>query len=218
MASAADRHRDAIRRFMTHRLLKIQPWCVDARVAESTLRNFLAGRSEALTSATLERLAAAADSSVSELLGERPREGATRAAVPVKGIRVEARMGEGLIVSDESEGDPFYFRREWLRSVVHAAPDALRVINLSGDSMEPTMSDGDVALVRLQTYIMPPRTGIYCIVNSDGEDLRVKRLEAVSGAPPRIRIISDNRAYDAREVERGEITILGPVIWRGGLV
>lgn len=68
---SVDSQRQAIRDVMATRNLRIAPWARRAGIRESTLRNFLDGRSQSLTSRTLVLLASAIDTSVSDLLGER---------------------------------------------------------------------------------------------------------------------------------------------------
>lgn len=70
-----DRIRRAIRRVMKERGLKLTPWCAQAEISKSTLRQFLdesdrAGNTRSLTIETLYKLADAAHIPVTELLGE----------------------------------------------------------------------------------------------------------------------------------------------------
>lgn len=66
---AAESLRSALRSFMERRGLKAATWCKSAGIPEGTLRNFLTGRSNTLTHATLFALAMAQAVTVSELLG-----------------------------------------------------------------------------------------------------------------------------------------------------
>lgn len=65
----ADRRR-ALRRFMDAHNLKAGPWAKAARLAESTLYNFLRGDTDSLNQRTLEKLAANQSVPVSVLIGE----------------------------------------------------------------------------------------------------------------------------------------------------
>ena len=62
--------RDAIRQFIARRDLKVQPWAKRAGVSEGSLRNFLAGHSNAMSIETLGRLADAEGVTIAELTGE----------------------------------------------------------------------------------------------------------------------------------------------------
>lgn len=214
---SAESHRTAIRAFMKARGLKTAPWTRDAGVRESTLRDFLSGRNASMTTVTLEKLASVEGTTIAELIGEKPRERPSRDMVAVKGIKVEAAMGGGCDVSDESEGEPFFFRRSWIEKILGTQDSLLRVISLDGDSMEPTLSDGDVALIHVHGSDPATRPGIYCIW--DGHGLKVKRLELLPGKRGKLRVLSDNAAISPPyEVNVEDIRIIGRVIWRGGLV
>lgn len=65
---SGDATRDALRRFMRARDLKVLPWATRAGIRESTLRNFLAGRTDSLTQRTLAKLAAAERVSAAQML------------------------------------------------------------------------------------------------------------------------------------------------------
>jgi phage repressor protein C with HTH and peptisase S24 domain len=214
----ADQRRAAIKRFMTERGLKPAPWAVNAGLSDGIVRNFLAGRAESLNSSTLEKLAQAADATVAELIGEKPREMRLgRDVVAIKSLQVRASMGGGFDVVEEPEGPPFFFRRTWIEKILNGRPGHLRIMEaLEGDSMFPTINDGDIALVLLPGEDAKFQTGaIYALW--DGQGLIVKRLESMVGETPRLRIISDNKAiYEPYDVAADEVRIIGQILWRGG--
>jgi phage repressor protein C with HTH and peptisase S24 domain len=123
-------------------------------------------------------------------------------------------MGGGAIVADEERtGRDFHFRRAWIRDRLKAAPSMLRVMGVQGDSMTPTLKDGDVVLVDMnQRNPIPP--GVFVL--HDGMGLVAKRLEYVPmSEPPRVRIISDNQQYSPYECTAEEVNIVGRVRWYG---
>ena len=123
-------------------------------------------------------------------------------------------MGGGTIVEAENNpGRDFHFRRAWIRDRLRAAPSMLRVMAVQGDSMMPTLNDGDVILVDMnQRNPVPP--GVFVL--HDGMGLVAKRLEHVPMSdPPRVRIISDNRQYSPYECTAEEVNIVGRVRWYG---
>lgn len=123
-------------------------------------------------------------------------------------------MGGGAIVEDEHRvGRDFHFRRSWIRDRLKAAPSMMRVMGVEGDSMTPTLQDGDVVLVDMnQRSPVPP--GIFVL--HDGMGLVAKRLEYIPMSdPPRLRIISDNQQYSPYECTAGEVNIIGRVRWYG---
>jgi phage repressor protein C with HTH and peptisase S24 domain len=88
----------------------------------------------------------------------------------------------------------------------------LSVIEVEGDSMEPTLRDGDEILV--DRAPRPLRSGLHVIRLDDV--LLVKRLEP--GPSGTLQVISDNPAYPRLERPRADIAILGRVVWKGGRV
>lgn len=74
----SNRHRQALKEFMKKNGLKIFPWCNKAGVSEGTLRNFLKEekegeklpRTKSMKVETLKKLAGAAHTTISAMLGE----------------------------------------------------------------------------------------------------------------------------------------------------
>ncbi|WP_275934897.1 LexA family transcriptional regulator [Jannaschia seosinensis] len=134
--------------------------------------------------------------------------------VAIQYAAVRPSMGGGAIV--ETEDGPardFHFRRAWIRNRLKAAPSMLRVMAVQGDSMTPTLNDGDVVLVDMnQRNPIPP--GVFVL--HDGMGLVAKRLEHMPMSdPPRVRIISDNKQYSPYECTADEVNIVGRVRWYG---
>ena len=121
-------------------------------------------------------------------------------------------MGGGSMLEDEGRpGRDYHFRRSWIRDKLRAAPSMLRVLQVEGDSMLPTLEDGDTVLVDMnQRAPNPP--GIFVL--HDGMGLVAKRLEHVPlSDPPRLRIISDNALYTPYECTADEVNVIGRIRW-----
>jgi phage repressor protein C with HTH and peptisase S24 domain len=134
--------------------------------------------------------------------------------VAIQYVPARPSMGGGSVVEgNERSGRDFHFRRAWIRDGLKAAPSMLRVMTVQGDSMVPTLDDGDVILVDLnQRSPYPP--GVFVL--HDGMGLVAKRLEHVAMSdPPRLRIISDNDRYTPYECTAEEVNIIGRVRWYG---
>lgn len=104
---------------------------------------------------------------------------------------------------------------EYLRAFV-AAPDAVRIVRIAGDSMEPDYPAGERVAVDT-SHQVPSPPGVYVLW--DGFGLVLKRVEILIGAEPaRIRISSINPAYPPYERLLDEVRINGRVIgkwqWR----
>ncbi len=96
---------------------------------------------------------------------------------------------------------------------VTAAPaDELAVIAVHGDSMYPTLADGDTILVDL-TQRRPSGDGIYII--RFGEFVLVKRLH-LDPVRREVTISCDNANYPPlAPVDPADIDVAGRVIWVG---
>ncbi len=89
-----------------------------------------------------------------------------------------------------------------------SAPDNVKMIRVKGDSMVPTIKDGDWALVDT-SFRAPDSDGIYLLKISTG--LAIKRLQGSVGN--NITIISDNPKYPPVTASSGEILICGKIIY-----
>jgi len=122
-------------------------------------------------------------------------------------------MGGGAVVDEfeETADRAYHFRRSWIRHSLKANPSQLRIMHVQGDSMAPTLLDGDAVLVDM-TRRAPNPPGIFVL--DDGLGLVAKRLEHIpSSDPPAVRVISDNGFYSPYERSAGEIHIVGRIRW-----
>ena len=129
----------------------------------------------------------------------------------IPAYQVFASAGHGANITDEQLAEPMAFRTDWLRREGFD-PAKMAVIRAKGDSMEPTITDGDVILIRLKNG-EAPRDGLY-VLRLDG-GLFVKRLQFDLGG---VRIISDNPLYKSRDLsktELAELDLVGRVVWAG---
>jgi phage repressor protein C with HTH and peptisase S24 domain len=149
---------------------------------------------------------------IGDVEGDDPLADGDYGYVQIRSARVTASMGAGSIVEDDvEEGEPYHFRRAWIRDGLKAAPDDLRILHVEGDSMEPTLTERDIVLIdSSRTTPTPP--GIFVLF--DGMGLVAKRLEHIPNSdPPMVRIISDNARYSAYERTADEINIVGRIRW-----
>ena len=145
-------------------------------------------------------------------IGIAPKGRATSAEwVDIPRLALGASAGPGALAGEEVAGDRLRFSQRWLRTL-GLDPAQLTVIEVTGDSMEPTLHDGDEILV--DRSVRPWRDGIHVVRIDDV--LLVKRLE--QGAAGAIRVISDNPAYSSGERARADVTIVGRVVWKGGRI
>lgn len=86
-------------------------------------------------------------------------------------------------------------------------------VNVAGDSMEPTLKDGDVVFLDRKSTA-PGKGGIFAVATAHG--IFVKRLQVrVDG---NVDIISDNRDYPVQTIPGEEVTVIGKVVGMLGAV
>lgn len=151
-------------------------------------------------------------------LGAETRPGApvSPALLGVPVLETAASAGPGAVGEDRLAAAGLGFTDEWLKRL---RPDrrgaaGLSVIGVRGDSMWPTLADGDEILVDTQDGAARLREGVY-VLRLDGA-LMVKRLVR-EGADFAVR--SDNPAAGPVDLgDRSGLEIVGRVLWAGGKV
>lgn len=130
----------------------------------------------------------------------------------IERLDVEASAGAGSLVENEQYLDFIAIQTRYLR---HKGinPTAVRLLNIRGDSMEPTIRDGDIALVDTSISDIIDNA-IYVL--AVGNRLLIKRIHILmSGA---LRLISDNPLYPHEDVPANEadfVRVSGRVVWFG---
>lgn len=127
--------------------------------------------------------------------------------------------GHGTINEAEEIVGALAFRREWLRRVgVDASRAALA--RASGESMEPSIFDGDMLLLDLTRINPPPlaknergarKSPIFAVLD-DGE-AKVKRVHLTDQGTA--VLMSDNPDYPPTFVRIETLQIIGKVVWWG---
>lgn len=130
--------------------------------------------------------------------------------VPVFDIRAAARRDP---FGDDDNAISFaLFRSEWLRNLTRTPFSQLAVVQMSGDSMEPTLANGDHALVDTAQLNLR-REGIYAL---QLDDTMLIRRVTMHPTTKRVTITADNGRYQAFEnLDPDALQALGRVIWIG---
>ena len=65
--------------------------------------------------------------------------------VGISGVKAKASAGGGTIVhaEDEQVSKMYHFRQSWIENELDANAKQLRILRVTGDSMMPTLNDGD---------------------------------------------------------------------------
>ena len=126
-------------------------------------------------------------------------------------LAVGASAGPGAMDEGEALAGKIGFDEKWLRKM-GLDPAQLSLIRVAGDSMAPTLNDGDDIMVDRAAATTPLRDGIHVIRMDDV--LMVKRL--ARGPAGRLSVLSDNPAYpDWADVDGAAVTVIGRVVWAG---
>jgi phage repressor protein C with HTH and peptisase S24 domain len=83
----------------------------------------------------------------------------------------------------------------------------IQAINVIGDSMEPTLNDGDIVFVD-RSSVNPNRAGVYIVSTPFG--LFIKRLQLQANGT--VALVSDNDNYSDELVDSQDVEVLGKVI------
>lgn len=135
------------------------------------------------------------------------------AHVAVPRLDIGASAGPGAFTGEERALSHIAFDPQWLRRLGASDADRLSIIRVEGDSMAPTLADGDEILVDRADGAERLRDGIYVLRRDDA--LVVKRV-ALDPAGGNAAIRSDNPAYPSWEdCALSSIAIVGRVVWCG---
>ncbi|HZF94170.1 MAG TPA: S24 family peptidase [Allosphingosinicella sp.] len=132
--------------------------------------------------------------------------------VRVARLEVGASAGPGSLARGERALGHMAFDPAWLRRMA-SDPKRLSLIRVEGDSMVPTLADGDEILVDSGDAGERLRDGIYVLRIEDA--LVVKRV-APHPAGRTIAVRSDNEAYPSwPDCDPASVEIVGRVVWVG---
>ncbi len=126
-------------------------------------------------------------------------------------------MGGGSVFTEYEQKGVVPFQRDWLKPKMKGSFAELFVARGEGDSMQPTMMDGDIVVIDTAQKDVRQQDRIWALSYGDlGMIKRVRKLPGDGEGAGGYDILSDNheavapfRAYD------GEMHIVGRVIWIG---
>jgi len=118
----------------------------------------------------------------------------------------------GTLVHDAAPVAYAMFELGWLRAQTPSHISKLALLQIAGDSMEPTLSNGDRALIDMAQANLR-REGVYVIGIED--TLMVKRV-TMHPKSKRVTLRSDNPRYETyADLDPDRLHVAGRVIWIG---
>lgn len=138
-------------------------------------------------------------------------------------LALGASAGAGMLDMDERLAGVVAFDPVWLKSM-HLGAENLSIIHVDGESMAPTLNDGDDIMVDRSDDVTRLRDGIYVLRLDDV--LMVKRIALTpgrkrekddgTGSGRLLSVSSDNPHYPTwANVDPGLVEIVGRVVWAG---
>jgi len=127
----------------------------------------------------------------------------------IEKVKGAGSAGRGL-APDDTVDIRLAFRDDWLSRF--GGPDRLVALMIEGDSMEPTLSDGDVVVINKNSNRIRPGGGIYSLVWNGKRMIKRLQLNPRTG---KVLIKSDNPRYDALEAVQKDLRVEGQLIWYG---
>ncbi len=186
-----------------------------AGLSDSTLRSILSGSKPTLD--VLISIAAAGNVSIDWLATGKGGPNAkiidmdeeVTCRVPI--YSVEASAGNGALNAFEHVHSYMDIPAAYIRDRLGVSSKKIEGIFVVGDSMEPTLVEGDIAFVDRSAIAQSGRAeGVYVFRFND--QLYIKRLQHQG---PKLVVKSDNAAYDPWEIEEKllpDLVILGKIV------
>lgn len=140
----------------------------------------------------------------------------TAGTVVISRYDARAAAGKASLLPASHVIERIQFAEEWIRVKLRRNPQNLAIIEAFGDSMEPTIADGDQLMLDLA--VSDIHSGRIYVLDVGGE-LLVKRINRrISG---HLVVMSDNPRYPPEEVQPSDanpLRIIGEVVWHGRLL
>lgn len=129
----------------------------------------------------------------------------------IEEVDLSLGLGGGTFEAHVESKGVVPFKADWLHGLNAGPNEHLRVVRGEGDSMQPTILDGDLVLIDTSQRRISSQDRIWAVFW--GELGMIKRVR--SAPHGRIHLLSDNPAVSMIEAVEDELSILGRVIWIG---
>jgi phage repressor protein C with HTH and peptisase S24 domain len=128
----------------------------------------------------------------------------------IERVSARPRAGTGGLETDAEYNGVYAFHKKFIARK-RGTRETMKIFEVAGDSMEPTLSEGDLIMINLSDKIVT--SGKIYLVRIDDE-LMVKRLENRPGV---LLFKSDNKIYDEISVDKSDesknVEIYGRMVW-----
>ncbi len=132
--------------------------------------------------------------------------------VEVKEVNLELGLGGGYIDEGAILEISRWLPLSWLRELTRTDPAFLRIARTKGNSMKPTFSDGDFAILDLSQNSIREQDGLYAVAVA--QIGMVKRIWA--NADGSYKIKSDNTNVGFETAHDNEMHVIGQVVGKIG--
>ena len=129
--------------------------------------------------------------------------------VPIGEIDLAYGMG-GTFSDIPVEVTIHHFPRLWIESITRGPPPLLTLARGKGDSMEPTIKDGDMVIINRAERVIREQDAIWAMTMGD-----IAMMKRVRIRGERVTILSDNERVPPDEVHVSEINVVGRVDFVG---
>ncbi|MBO7217724.1 MAG: hypothetical protein J6V50_03390 [Clostridia bacterium] len=132
----------------------------------------------------------------------------TSVLISIDMLDVVACCGNGIEAYTENVVGQWSMPIADFKQITSTTPDNIKLIAVKGDSMQPTIKEGDFCFVDISKR-QPDSDGMFLLRIATG--LAVKRIQG--GLTNNLIIKSDNPKYDNLTAAVGEVSVLGKVIY-----
>ncbi len=124
---------------------------------------------------------------------------------------IDLAYGLGGTYSDVGvESQVLHFPRAWLEGITRTPPAMLTFARGRGDSMQPTLQDGDIVLIDRSVRTIREQDAIWALTLGD-----IAMIKRVRVKNDRVSLLSDNERIPPDEVHHEEVNVVGRVIFIG---
>jgi phage repressor protein C with HTH and peptisase S24 domain len=124
---------------------------------------------------------------------------------------ISAPASDGPYVTNEQPIYEIGFSAQMLAGLTNAQNEDLAILKVRGDSMLPTLMDGDQVLVDVSNKNLN-QIGMFILRYDDV--LQIKRIDR-NPSTGNFLVKSDNPVYDPFEVQSDHLHVIGRVVWMG---